>query len=1255
MSRPDRSVHDNEWTCYWFPDCNVPCKKPCENPEHIHRRCAAFGLHKLNFCAHGKWGFYYSPEGDIHTWESISRLKSNPNGCTKIYLLIYNQDKQQILFDLSRNGKYNLPSYHRLTSQPTDLYEVASNYFFSLFPSNNKVDSFPFVQRRFIFHNSSAIYPVCLNNEFASQILSKLGRKWFDREEIEREVKFIKIQWTLTPDNKTYSYKVKNNQAILGGRPLFPLAAFVFRWLMPKIDSESAASSRARSPVDSAYSTAYTAASSGTSGYSSMAPSISNVEIIQDPDFRTSFDEFIGDYERQDLSIKNVRLKENLILCYDVENIDRKIFSDYQIEIFNNPFQFISRILSLTDKTVYLIISMNKHRLIIPLIHKHFCVEKIYLYNQQIITDFSSISEKIDGCYADFNELSNQMINDIKINDNKFQDKNLFCMLHTQQLTNQYSIISTRKNSLHKQYVVIFDDETHEISRSYRETISFYQSSNFQECIQFIRDHRQLQILFILSNTFIVEEVQSICDSQQTILLYFLKPNFSIHHRKVKGIFNTLEELFVELHKDILFYQEGDFHTSNISIFTKINREKPLIIQLNEKQIDFLSFSLFLDILPYIPSLNFTEEDLKNLCEMLFDTQETNISDYIVQIEQTNNLIRFIEDPNCSKTINQLHKFNELLIFQHTFFSIYRQVSQSNKSVIFDSVYMSKIITSEALNSLQSNHCEYIHIGIFILATKSLLTARSIARTMVNNGLIAVLFQIDLVEQINFLDIDNERILFSPNTLFQLKSINKACDDVFYIRIKPVQTEYQLFKEQLHIELDFQLCWLTYGNYLYYFNRFQQGELYFNYLLEKILDENSSRAAISNNLGLLYLNKCDDGNKQEYFDKAQRILKENLFRKPKSVIERTFLQEDRHYSLVNPVRNVIDYPTVVGTIADSYFNTNQYEEALKFYLKALELSVNPQNCFYYRKMIFKIKNSSQIKHFSHRDFTLKSNRDHIFIGIWLYDDYFPSDQQNQMEIHLNRLFHYYQAFNSLEKLSSYFGRDRVLHVAKIFFIISISDVASNTLVQLSEEYSNTEKFYLFLTSGSFSSVHFMTNSMESLFEQMRKDIRESVKGNNNPVKKNEENKIEKPFYISRVNQISTFIEKFITKSDEIRLNTHGIDDSIKLCKFLTIINILLLNVLDLFILPTLQHIRRLENSYLVLYLPLSNYWIIKRVNEANRQDLCLLDQNGLVTRLNIHESENIIGMRFFGKQYFLVLRQIENSSLQMQWFHIDKF
>ncbi|CAF0762555.1 unnamed protein product [Adineta steineri] len=97
-----------------------------------------------------------------------------------------------------------------------------------------------------------------------------------------------------------------------------------------------------------------------------------------------------------------------------------------------------------------------------------------------------------------------------------------------------------------------------------------------------------------------------------------------------------------------------------------------------------------------------------------------------------------------------------------------------------------------------------------------------------------------------------------------------------------------------------------------------------------------------------------------------------------------------------------------------------------------------------------------------------------------------------------------------------------------------------------------------------------------------------------------------------------------------------------------------MNVLDLFIFPTIQHIRRLENSYLILYLPLNNYWIIKQINENNQIDLCLLDQNGQINRLNINNSENIIGIRSFGKQVFLVTRQMKNS-IQMQLFHIDKF
>jgi hypothetical protein len=92
------------------------------------------------------------------------------------------------------------------------------------------------------------------------------------------------------------------------------------------------------------------------------------------------------------------------------------------------------------------------------------------------------------------------------------------------------------------------------------------------------------------------------------------------------------------------------------------------------------------------------------------------------------------------------------------------------------------------------------------------------------------------------------------------------------------------------------------------------------------------------------------------------------------------------------------------------------------------------------------------------------------------------------------------------------------------------------------------------------------------------------------------------------------------------------------------------NLLDLFTFPNIQHIKRLNNCYLILYLPLNNYWIIKQKNDDNQMNLCLLDQNGQINRLNIIENEDIIGMRLFGKDFFLVIKQNNKNSIQMQLF-----
>ncbi|CAF1463825.1 unnamed protein product [Rotaria sordida] len=79
---------------------------------------------------------------------------------------------------------------------------------------------------------------------------------------------------------------------------------------------------------------------------------------------------------------------------------------------------------------------------------------------------------------------------------------------------------------------------------------------------------------------------------------------------------------------------------------------------------------------------------------------------------------------------------------------------------------------------LQSDCDTLINIGIFILATKSLLTARTIAREAANNGLISILFQIETVQGIRLHEIDSNHVIFYPGTVFRLESINEAPDNV---------------------------------------------------------------------------------------------------------------------------------------------------------------------------------------------------------------------------------------------------------------------------------------------------------------------------------------------------------------------------------------------------------------------------------------------------------------------------------------------
>ena len=95
------------------------------------------------------------------------------------------------------------------------------------------------------------------------------------------------------------------------------------------------------------------------------------------------------------------------------------------------------------------------------------------------------------------------------------------------------------------------------------------------------------------------------------------------------------------------------------------------------------------------------------------------------------------------------------------------------------------------------------------------------------------------------------------------------------------------------------------------------------------------------------------------------------------------------------------------------------------------------------------------------------------------------------------------------------------------------------------------------------------------------------------------------------------------------------------------------NVLDLFSLINLQHIRRIENAYSIVYLPLNNYWIIKTRNDQDGEmNFSLLDQYSEISRLKLNDEENIYDFHLLGNTYFVILRR-QRQSMLIQWYYID--
>jgi hypothetical protein len=122
----------------------------------------------------------------------------------------------------------------------------------------------------------------------------------------------------------------------------------------------------------------------------------------------------------------------------------------------------------------------------------------------------------------------------------------------------------------------------------------------------------------------------------------------------------------------------------------------------------------------------------------------------------------------------------------------------------------------------------------FLFVTRSLLTARTIARQIVGNGLESILFEIQLAEDSLGMNVDIERVMLRFGTIFRSHSIDQGPDDVWYAKISCADLDFQPVVEQLQFAVGAPLSWLTFGNYLCELDQLPAAEQYYQLLLRKL-------------------------------------------------------------------------------------------------------------------------------------------------------------------------------------------------------------------------------------------------------------------------------------------------------------------------------------------------------------------------------------------------------------------------------------
>jgi tetratricopeptide (TPR) repeat protein len=534
------------------------------------------------------------------------------------------------------------------------------------------------------------------------------------------------------------------------------------------------------------------------------------------------------------------------------------------------------------------------------LIYQHRCVEQIYIHipddNQRSAPWITRIP-KIRDCWLDYSLLLRAVYDDIELifsQSSLWSNVELLEKCHTQTFIHSskepvvaLNVVKLKKDpNLNKQiHIVVLHCGNNTLFHTGSQNFQLSEFSDVLECVQNLGRTDVKSVFFIVSGEVrsIIQDLKTITMLKQFHTIYFFVPvmvvqeldEILLSYKNIGRVFDNLGFLLTCLTADIKFYLEQLLYIPILSVFSSQNNTKiKNKLDLTEGQAKFAAFQLFIKNFREAPTSICCNQNLYDRCLTLIENKlDGKRALQILKTKKEHILDWFVNVPVLSVIMNSLLQEplpKNLLDIRQVIMAIDQRFAQIT-STSSSTVYRVQFLCEEDLKIMETNTHSLISFHTYIVATKDLLTARSIARQAAKRGLLVTMLQIEIPSQMHVLALDNNRLIFRFGTIFRIKSINLAPDGVWYTELKCADIDFQLIQERLELQMGEELTWLTLGNYLCALGHSDDAKYYLRYLKNALPKDHEILPSIFNNMGLIYAELGDHEKSLKYYDRAMRL------------------------------------------------------------------------------------------------------------------------------------------------------------------------------------------------------------------------------------------------------------------------------------------------------------------------------------------------------------------------------------------------